>query len=143
MPLEIGKIVEGKVSGIVNFGAFVKLGEGKTGLVHISEIADEYVKDVGSYLKENQIVKVKVISIDEKGKISLSIKRANEETKDKIMKSSRPEEFEWGRSDNKAKLSFEDQLMKFLKDSDEKMLDLKRNFESKRKSGGPRKYVNY
>ena len=60
MPIEVGSIVEGKVSGIVNFGA-CKTGEGKTGLVHISEIADEYVKDVGSYLKENQIVKVKVI----------------------------------------------------------------------------------
>lgn len=141
MPLEIGKIVEGKVSGIANFGAFVKLQEGKVGLIHISEIADEYVKDVGAYLKENQVVKVKVISIDEKGKISLSIKKANEETKN--VKSSRPEEIDWGKSDNNSKMSFEDRLLKFLKDSDEKMLDLKKNVESKRKSGGYKKYANY
>ena len=64
MPLEVGTIVEGKVSGITAFGAFVQLPEGRTGLVHISEVAQEYVKDISAHLKENQIVKVKVVSID-------------------------------------------------------------------------------
>ena len=141
MLVEVGKIIEGKISGITNFGAFVKLHDGKVGLVHISEIADEYVKDVSSYLKENQTVRVKVISVDEKGKISLSIKKAEEETKK--VKSSRPEEIDWGNSGNNVKMSFEDQLSKFLKDSDEKMLDLKKSVESKRGSGGYKKYVNY
>jgi len=141
MPIEVGKIVKGRVSGITSFGAFIKLQEGKVGLVHISEIADEYVRDVASYLKENQIVKVKVISIDEKGKISLSIKKANEESKK--VKSGPPEEFDWGKSNGRDKLSFEDQLSKFLKDSDERMLDLKRSIESKRKRGSNRKFVNY
>jgi S1 RNA binding domain protein len=77
MTFEVGTIVEGKVTGITNFGAFVELPDGKTGLCHISEIADDYVKDVKDYLKDSQSVKVKIISIDEKGKISLSIRQAD------------------------------------------------------------------
>ena len=76
MVLEPGKIVTGKVTGISPFGAFVSLGEGKTGLVHISEVALTYVKNVSDFLKENDEVKVKIISIDEGGKVSLSIKQA-------------------------------------------------------------------
>ena len=74
MPIEVGKIVKGRVSGITSFGAFIKLQEGKVGLVHISEIADEYVRDVASYLKENQIVKVKVISFKFEAFISTKLK---------------------------------------------------------------------
>jgi len=74
MLVEVGKIVEGRVSGITSFGAFVELSNGQTGLVHISEVADEYVKDIKSHLKENQTVKVKIISVDKNGKISLSIR---------------------------------------------------------------------
>lgn len=77
MTFEVGTIVEGKVTGITNFGAFVELPDGKTGLCHISEIADDYVKDVKDYLKDSQSVKVKIISVDEKGKISLSIRQAD------------------------------------------------------------------
>ncbi|HOJ09821.1 MAG TPA: S1 RNA-binding domain-containing protein [Clostridiales bacterium] len=141
MLVEVGKVIDGKVTGLTNFGAFVRLSDGKVGLVHISEIADEYVKDVNSYLKENQIVRVKIISVDEKGKISLSIKKANDGTKK--VKSSRPEEIDWSKSDGKEKMSFEDQLAKFMKDSDEKLQDLKKNFESKRGGGGYKKYANY
>lgn len=75
MAIEVGSILEGTVSGITNFGAFVELPEGKVGLVHISEVADEYVSDVKDFLKEKDKVKVKVLAIDEKGKIGLSIKR--------------------------------------------------------------------
>lgn len=75
MAIEVGSILEGTVSGITAFGAFVELPEGKVGLVHISEVADEYVSDVKDFLKEKDKVKVKVLSIDEKGKIGLSIKR--------------------------------------------------------------------
>jgi S1 RNA binding domain protein len=74
--VEIGKIVDGVVTGITSFGAFIQLPDGKTGLCHISEIADSYVKNVSDFLKESQPVKVKIINIDEKGKVSLSIRQA-------------------------------------------------------------------
>ena len=76
MLAEEGKIIEGTVSGITNFGAFIDLGEGKTGLVHISEVADDYVKNIHDYLKDKQKIKVKVLSIGKDGKISLSIRQA-------------------------------------------------------------------
>ena len=76
MSLEVGAIVEGEVTGITNFGAFVQLPEGKVGLIHISEVSNVYVKDVHEFLKEHDKVKVKVLSIDARGKIGLSIKQA-------------------------------------------------------------------
>ena len=76
MELEIGSILEGKVTGITKFGAFVSLPMGKSGLVHISEIANAYVSDVHDFLSDGQEVKVKVLSINEAGKINLSIKQA-------------------------------------------------------------------
>ena len=77
MVVEVGSKVQGKVTGITNFGAFVELPEGVTGLVHISEVADSYVKDVNDHLKVGDQVEVKVIS-EKEGKISLSIKKAIE-----------------------------------------------------------------
>ena len=79
MALEVGNIVEGKVTGITKFGAFVALPEGKSGLVHISEIANSFVSDVNAFVQMGQTVKVRVLSISEEGKINLSIKRATEE----------------------------------------------------------------
>jgi S1 RNA binding domain protein len=64
MSLEIGQIVEGKVTGITNFGAFIELPGGQTGLVHISEVADKYVKNVNDFLKQGDLVKVKVLALD-------------------------------------------------------------------------------
>lgn len=133
MLVEVGKIIEGKVSGITKFGAFVEFSDGKTGLVHISEIAKEYVKDISEHLKENQVVKVKILSVNEKGKISLSIRKAvdlNADTKQK-----KPANFEKKQQENNNGMSFEERLAKFLKDSDEKLHDLKKSFESKRGSG--------
>ena len=127
MPLKVGEVVEGVVKTITNFGAFVDLGEGQTGLVHISEIADGYVKDVSEFLSQEQKVKVKVISVDEQNKkITLSIKRLNE---------SRVNNNEHSK---KAEMSFEDRLSKFLKDSEERQSDVKRSFESKRSRSGRR-----
>ena len=140
MLVEVGNIVEGKVSGITNFGAFIQLPEGKTGLVHISEIAEEYVKDIKNHLKENQEVKVKVLSMDN-GKISLSIKKAIDR-KTAPRTGRPPVEIDWGRNGAEG-LSFEDRLAKFMKDSDEKMHDLKKSFESKRGGGGYRKTTQY
>ena len=75
MSIEVGGVVEGTVTGITKFGAFVDLTDGKVGLVHISEVADVYVNDVKDFLKVGQKVKVKILSVDDHGKIGLSIKR--------------------------------------------------------------------
>lgn len=119
MPITVGRVVEGTVTGITNFGAFVQLPEGKSGLVHISEISDDYVEKVANYLKRDQKVKVKILSISEDGKISLSIRQAKPKT-------TKPIEIDWNRTDEKQKyMSFEDKLSKFLKDSSEKQDQLK------------------
>ena len=76
MEFGVGSIVEGKVTGITKFGAFVALPDGKSGLVHISEIAYSYVNEVSDFLSVGQQVKVKVIGIDESNRINLSIKKA-------------------------------------------------------------------
>ena len=131
MPLEVGVIVEGTVSGITNFGAFVELGEGKTGLVHISEVADDYVKNIREYLQDKQKVKVKVLSINPDGKISLSIRQAALPKK----KSVKPTEVDWGSLNNVGTgLSFEDKMSRFMKDSEEKMQAIR----SKTKTNGRR-----
>lgn len=140
MLVEVGSIVQGKVAGITNFGAFIQLPDGKTGLVHISEIAEEYVTDIKNHLQENQQVKVKVLSM-ENGKISLSIKKALE-PKENRKASNAPVEIDWNRNSSET-LSFEDRLAKFMKDSEERIHDLKKNFESKRGSGGYRRTTQY
>ena len=76
MQFSVGDVVEGKITGITSFGVFVDLGEGKTGMVHISEIARTYVSDIKEHVKEGDVVKAKVMTVSEEGKISLSIKRA-------------------------------------------------------------------
>ena len=75
MQLEIGKIYNGKVKGITQYGAFVDIDGGGTGMVHISEIANTFVNEIRDHLTENQEVKVKVIGINDAGKVSLSIKK--------------------------------------------------------------------
>ena len=122
MSVSVGEIVEGTVTDIMNYGAFIKLDNGQNGLVHISEVSRDFVDDIHSALKSGDKVKAKVISIDEKGKIALSIKKADmpqNESKEDAKK-------------EKASMSLDDMLTKFLKDSDERQLDLKRSFESKR-----------
>jgi len=126
MTLQAGSILEGTVVNITNFGAFVEV-EGKTGLVHISEVSDTFVKDIRQHLKENDKVKVKVISVDDNGKISLSIKQAMPTTR-----SVKPIEIDWSAEKNKANTNnFEDRISKFLKDSEERFQDLKRHQDSR------------
>lgn len=128
MPITVGKVVEGTVTGITNFGAFVQLPDGESGLVHISEISDDYVEKVTDYLKKDQKVKVKVLSISKDGKISLSIRQARPKT-------TNPIEIDWNKTDEQQKyMSFEDKLSKFLKDSNEKQDQLK-NREGRRGPG--------
>lgn len=123
MALETGSIVEGTVVKITNYGAFIELPEGKSGLVHISEIADTYVKDVKDYLKEREKIRVKILGLNDKGKLDLSVKQALS-----------PEERQVR---GRARTSFDDKLKAFLKESEERLLDLKRNTEAKR--GGRRR----
>ncbi|WP_293553883.1 MULTISPECIES: S1 domain-containing RNA-binding protein [Phascolarctobacterium] len=146
MSLEVGAIVEGEVTGITNFGAFVQLPEGKVGLIHISEVSNVYVKDVHEFLKEHDKVKVKVLSIDARGKIGLSIKQAMPPAPPQP-KPQRPQnenrERRGGMRPQNARsmqpLSFEDKLSKFLKDSDDRMFDLKRKTDSKRGGRGAKR----
>lgn len=150
MQIEEGSILRGKVTGIAPFGAFVELEGGKTGLVHISEVSSEYVDDINKHLSTGQSVKVKVISVDEQGKISLSIKKAAEEkakkkNAEKPKKSGgligAPEVFEFSQKKKDIEdMSFEDKLLKFKQDSEEKIQDLKRNTEGKRNGGYKRAY---
>ena len=78
MQVNVGEIVDGKVTGITAFGAFVEIGEGVTGMVHISEVSHKYITDIKEVLKVNDKVKVKILNVSEDNKISLSIKKAEE-----------------------------------------------------------------
>ena len=131
MTLKAGEILEGTVINITNFGAFVDV-EGKTGLVHISEVADTFVKDIRDYLKEQDKVKVKVLSVDDNGKISLSIKQASVPKK-----TCKPVDIDWSKNSKTKQggADFEDRLSKFLKDSEERFQDLKKHQEAKGRGG--------
>jgi len=135
MALEVGSIVEGKVTGITNFGAFVELEEGKTGLVHISEVADAYVHDIKDYLKENDVVKVKIINMQNDGKIGLSIRQVNSPASPRSGAAGRSGPRGRGRLNK----SFEDKLKGFLKESDERQQSLRRSQDSKRGGRGTRR----
>lgn len=139
MELEPGKIIEGKVTGITQFGAFVTMEGGKTGLIHISEVALEYVKDIKNHLKEGDTVKAKILSIDAAGKISLSVKQALIDERSAAKKAApkkpmrKPDDYDWSKKAAQP-TSFEDMLAKFKQDSDEKQHDVKKAIDSKRGS---------
>ena len=136
--LEIGAIVEGKITGLTAFGAFVSLPDGKSGMVHISEVSTSFVKDIKDFLKEGQTVKVKVVGVSEEGKISLSIRKAEaNETQPKEKAQQRPRRNDRPRANvwqgqpqkNKEAMSFEDMMAQFKQVSDEKMSEFKRASE--------------
>lgn len=137
MQLEVGAIVEGKVTGITNFGAFVEIPGGKTGMVHISEVAPTFVKEIRDYVKVGETIKVKVLNITPEGRVSLSIKRVNEVPRSggrapASNRPGRPGNFEWQSARRSEPENFEDMMSKFKQTSDEKMSDLKRCMENKR-----------
>ena len=153
MQLDVGKIYEGKVTGITKFGAFVELEPGTTGMVHISEVANTFVNEIKDFLTEGQTVKVKVLSVGEDGKISLSIKKAADNPpprKDNVRKpynnNNGGRRFDGGNKQGvqeKAPLTpeaaFEDMLNKFKQNSEERMSDIKKNVDNKRRSQSRRK----
>ena len=153
MQLTVGEIIEGKITVVKDYGVFVDLGDGKSGMVHISEIAQSYVSDINEFVKVGDQVKLKVLSVADDGKISLSIKRAQET---KPANDQRPERREkkpyapkppaappdgsyvWTAKKSES-TSFEDMMSKFKATSDEKFSDLKRkNPDAKRnrRTGG-------
>lgn len=144
--VSVGSILDGKILSIMPFGAFVSIGSNQSGLVHISEVSNEYVKDINDHLKKGDSVKVKVIKIDDSGRISLSIKQAIEKPKSvktkhtsaKVNGPVRPADVDLFKKPE-ADLSFEDKLSKFKQDSDEKIQALKKNADSKRSGGYSRK----
>ena len=147
LAIEVGSIVEGVVTGITNFGAFVELPEGKTGLIHISEVADVYVNDVHDFLRERDTVKVKVLTVDDRGKIGLSIKALQDKTAVSAQSAAAParpprpprDPRRTAASRQMGSPSFEDKLSRFLKDSDERLTDLRRKTDSKRGGRGSRR----
>lgn len=154
MTIEVGIKLEGKVTGITHFGAFVDLSGGVTGLVHISEIAHNYVKDVNDHLKIDDVVMVKVINVDKDGKIGLSIKQAVDKlaSEQKPPREPRPDRHpgrdggryghgnrDRGTHKSPSFASFEDKVSRFLKDSEERISSLKKNTESKRGGRGARR----
>lgn len=146
MEFGVGSIVEGKVSGITKFGAFVSLPEGKSGLVHISEIAYSYVNDVHDHLSEGDEVKVKVIGIDDAGRINLSIKKATEPPPRPAaprpaprQQNSAPRERTFTPAAPKEPTSFEDRLKQFMAASDSKLSDLRSAERRTSRRGGGRK----
>lgn len=160
MALEVGSVLEGKVTGITKFGAFVELPDGKTGMVHISEVAATYVKEIRDFISENQNVKVKILAVTPEGRITLSMKRVEENNNaqagapqqsaraprvQRAPKSAPPKRFgpgadvDYSRQGGSSQ-SFEDMLSRFKQSSDDKMSDIRRNLDGKRGSSGLRKH---
>ena len=155
MAIEVGNIFEGRVTGVKPFGAFVALPEGRVGMVHISEVSNEYVQDIAAVLHDGDTVKVQVINVAPDGKIALSIKRTQpaperaprqphgersgnggdrrpaprpkREEKPRVWQPKAP-----AKSDN---LSFEDMMSRFKSQSEEKMADLDHETNNRRGGG--------
>ncbi|MDX5322445.1 MAG: S1 domain-containing RNA-binding protein [Exiguobacterium sp.] len=168
MSIEVGSKVQGKVTGITHFGAFVELPNGKTGLVHISEVADSYVKDINEVLTVGQEVTVKILNVENDGKIGLSIKKAVDRPVSERPERPAGERFSRGprpggpgqgqggprsgggprgggprgggrREVRREPETFDTLMSKFLKDSDERLTTLKRQTDSKRGGRGAKR----
>lgn len=145
MAVEVGSIVEGKITGVKKFGAFVSLPDGETGMVHISEVSNGFIEELSDVLSEGQIVKVKILSKGEDGKIALSIKRTVE-APPRAPRPPRPQRADGGRvwqprqsNQPQGDLSFEDMMSQFKSRSEEKISDLKRVTEARRGGGYSRR----
>ena len=156
MAIEVGSVLEGKVTGVKKFGAFVALPEGKTGLVHISEVSNDFVEDLNAVLKEGQTVNVKVLSIAPDGKIALSIKRllppppprqnarpggprpaggGPRQGGGRKPRSEAPRVWSPKPVAKPENMSFEDMMSRFKSQSEEKMADLDREVSGRRGGG--------
>ena len=160
MAIEEGAKVTGKVSGITNFGAFVDLADHKTGLVHISQVSNQYVKDINDVLSVGDEVTVKVMKIEDNGKIALSIKAAQDQGHDHhdnghqrhhehhehndrnehfTKRQPRPEHSNHGLCSHHEKSHFDDMLANYMKESESRLSTLKRQTDGKRGGRGGRR----
>lgn len=144
MSIEVGSKVQGKITGITHFGAFVELPGGSTGLVHISEVADNYVKDIKDHLTVGDEVLVKVLNVEKDGKIGLSIRKAKDQPPSQSQsnhhhRDNHRDNHRHNRANDRPKESFEAKMNRFLKDSEDRLSSLKRNTESKRGGRGARR----
>lgn len=144
MSIEVGSTHDGKVTGITDFGAFIELTTGETGLVHISEIADTYVKDIRDHLKIGELVNVRVINIEKNGKMGLSLKEQKTESR-APERTARPRSRQTGQrgasraGQGEGSQSFDDKLSVFLRDSEERLSTLKKSTDSKRGGRGAKR----
>ncbi len=139
MEIEAGQIYEGKVTGIMKFGAFVDMGNGKSGLVHVSQVANAFVDDINNFLKVGDNVKVKVMSIAEDGKIALSIKAClpkpeprEKGEENKPARKPRPKDITYTyqpKPTPPAPQNFEEMMARFKQNSDEKIGEFNRSRE--------------
>jgi len=148
LQFEVGSVLEGKVTGIAKYGAFVQLPGGKTGMVHISEVSNSYVKEISEHLSENDAVKVKVLAVTDDGKISLSIKQCLEpEAAPQRRAGPRPPSDRGPRAVGwqpkkqppADDMSFEDMMTRFKQSSNDRISDLKRGVEPRRSRRGQTK----
>ena len=135
MAAEAGQVVDGTVTKLAEFGVFVRLPDGQTGLVHISEIADAFVRNVADYFEEGDTVKVKVLGINDRGRLELSAKQAEPRVPlDGVVEVPRPRRAPRRETDP----SFEDRLSKFLKSSEQRLALLRRSRDAKKRKRGRR-----
>lgn len=127
MTFKVGDIIEGKVNGVSKFGCFVDLEGGESGLVHISELSNKYVENIEDFVKKGDVVKAKVIEINDKGKIALSMKALEEPPAPKFI--------EEGPEDS----PFEKLMSKFIKESNEKIQSINQRTSRRRGSSKPKK----
>lgn len=137
MPVEEGQILEGKVTGVMKFGAFVALPEGESGLIHISEISDSYVESIDDFIKKDDTVKVRVLE-RRNGKISLSMRKAQEKPK----APRREREPRRPQAPVYAELSFEDKMSRYLKESNERHEQIRQRSNKRAAGNRPRKKVH-
>ena len=130
MAVEIGAIFEGQVVKMLQYGVIVRLPDGKSGLVHISEIAEGYVRDVNDYFHEGDAVKVKLVGQKEDGRLELSAKQAEprKPIEGRVVDSTPPPR-------GRVSESFEERLTDFIKDSNRVLNELKRSRDARRKGG--------
>lgn len=136
--VKIGEQFQGEIINIANYGAFVKLKNKREGLIHISKIAKEYVKNVKDYLKKGDLVTVEVVEEKKDGKLDLKLLEKIQNKKEKV----KPKKYfdastSWGSDEHRRRRSeglrsFDDKMKAFLKESDEKLSDIKKNIEAKR-----------
>ncbi len=151
MEIVADDVVQGRVAEVRDFGAFVWLEDGRKGLIHISEISDDYVKDIHNRIKPNQRVKVKVLSVKDDGRIELSLKQADGLDYTKAPRQEREHDHEpateyLGEPPNINFLEnessggeFDIMLKRYKRQSEENLLDNKRGIERKRAGGDKKK----